>query len=371
LKRVIISVTNDLATDQRVDRVCNTLVKMGFDVLLVGRVLKESLPLKSRQYRTKRMRLLFRKGPFFYAEYNFRLFIFLLFHKAALLVSNDLDTLPANYLASCLLRIPQVHDCHEYFRGVPELNGRASTIRKWKKIEDYIFPRLRSVYAVNASIAEIYRKEYGNEVRVIRNVPVRKLNVPARNKAELGIPADHRIILYQGALNVDRGLEEAIRAMRFVSEKAVLMIIGTGDVARQLKDLATHENVDAKVIFTGAIALEDLHAYTQLADLGLSIEKDVSLNYHYCLPNKFLDYIQAGVPVLVSPLPEMQAIVEKYEIGEMIDDHDPNHLAEKFDSMLYHENMLAFYKENLEKASADLCWENEEQKLMNIFQHYA
>src|ERR1039457_87445 len=126
-KRIIVSVTNDLTTDQRVDRSCNTLVKMGFDVLLVGRLLKQSLELESRNYRTKRMKLWFTRGPLFYAEYNLRLFFFLLVHKTDILFSNDLDTLPANYLISGILNLPLVHDCHEYFRGVPELNGRRFT----------------------------------------------------------------------------------------------------------------------------------------------------------------------------------------------------------------------------------------------------
>ncbi|MCX6243990.1 MAG: glycosyltransferase family 4 protein [Bacteroidetes bacterium] len=371
MKNVIISVTNDLTTDQRVDRVCNTLIKMGFGVLLVGRKLRQSLPLKPRNYRTKRMKLLFTKGPWFYAEYNLRLFFFLIFHKADLLVSNDLDTLLANYLASVLRRIPLVHDCHEYFRGVPELNHRPGTVRIWKRIEDFIFPKLKNVYAVNASIAEIYRKEYGNEVRVIRNVPSRKLPGTIRRNIIPGIPEGARIILYQGSVNVDRGLDEAITAMQFMKTKAILLIIGTGDVIDKLKLLSENTGVRGKVIFTGPILLEELHEYTVTADIGLSIEKDVSLNYHYCLPNKFLDYIQAQVPVLVSPLPEMMAIVEKYGIGETIESHDPKHLASKFDAMLNDHDKLALYHANLAKAASDLCWENEEPELMNIYQRYA
>jgi glycosyltransferase involved in cell wall biosynthesis len=370
LKRVIISVTNDLATDQRVDRVCNTLVKMGFDVLLVGRLRKQSLALKPRQYRIKRMRLLFSRGACFYAEFNIRLFFFLLFHKAGLLVSNDLDTLLANYLASRIRRLPLVHDCHEYFRGVPELNGRTRTIRIWKRIEDHIFPKLHSVYAVNASIAKIYHEEYGNDVHVIRNVPLRKTKIAAKNRVDLGIPADYKIILYQGAVNIDRGLEEAIQAMKFVREKAVLLIIGSGDVLDQLKRLSAKEGVDDKVIFAGPVALEDLHEYTLMAEVGLSIEKDVSLNYHFCLPNKFLDYIQAEVPVLVSPLPEMKAIVEKYGIGEMIESHDPQYLAIKFDAFLNSDKKISYFRNNLQKAAAELCWENEEQEFMNIYRPY-
>jgi glycosyltransferase involved in cell wall biosynthesis len=266
--------------------------------------------------------------------------------------------------------LPLVHDCHEYFRGVPELNGRPGTTWAWKKIEDHIFPKLHSVYAVNASIAEIYHKEYGVEIRVIRNVPVRKTGVSAKHNSELGIPEYSRIILYQGAVNVDRGLEEAIRAMKYIREKAYLVIIGTGDILDQLKSIAKEEGVSDKVIFTGPIPFEDLYEYTLMADIGLSIEKDVSLNYHFCLPNKFLDYIQARVPVLVSPLPEMKAIVEKYGIGEMIDNHDPQYLAYKFDSLLSNGKKSSLFLENLQRAATELCWENEEKELMNIYYPY-
>jgi glycosyltransferase involved in cell wall biosynthesis len=371
LKKIIIAVTNDLVTDQRVDRVSNTLVKMGFDVMLVGRERKKSLPLKLRAYRIKRMRLWFSKGPLFYAEYNFRLFLFILFNRFDLVLTNDLDTLCGGYYGSRIRRIPLFHDCHEYFRGVPELKGRKITTWIWKRIEDHIFPKLKTIYAVNGSVAGLYNKEYGNEISVIRNVPVRRDGIAAKNRDELGIPADHRILLYQGALNIDRGIEEAMLALKYLKTSASFLVIGTGDIDKKLKELAEKEHLNGRVIFTGPIPLEELYAYTLMADIGLSIEKDVSLNYHYCLPNKFLDYIQANVPVLISPLPEMKAIMEKYNIGETIINHDPEHLALKIDRMLTHTDQLAVYRENLKKASSDLCWENEEKELIRLFRPYA
>ena len=117
-------------------------------------------------------------------------------------------------------------------------------------------------------------------------------------------------------------------------------------------------------MFLGQVPFQDLHDKTLLADLGLSIEKDVSINYHYCLPNKFLDYIQANVPVLVSPFPEMKAIVDHYEIGEFIASHDPELLACQIDAMLNNAKKMIGYKQNLLKAAEELCWENEEKTLL-------
>ena len=237
-------------------------------------------------------------------------------------------------------------------------------------IEDSIFPKLRNVYAVNESIAQIYHKEYGNVVRVIRNMPFRRTQENNKTKKELHIPEDHQVILYQGAVNVDRGLDEAIEAMKFLKTNAILLIIGVGDILLNLQDQVLSNSLSERVLFTGQIPLEELSSYTVLADIGLSIEKDVSLNYHFCLPNKFLDYIQCNVPVLISPLIEMKAIVEKYNIGEMITSHDPVYLAGKMDNMLSNKVKLAFYRENLKKAAPELCWENEQQELIRIFQDY-
>ncbi|MEI7980739.1 MAG: glycosyltransferase [Bacteroidota bacterium] len=405
-KRAIVSVTNDMTHDQRVDRSCDTLVKAGYVVILVGRLRAESKPLVPRSYGMHRMQLLFDKGALFYSEYNVRLLFFLLFQKYDLLVSNDTDTLPANFVAYRLsliaypikkwlkeiilpfsglrqihtprpqegdehpvdsIRYPSLlHDCHEYFRGVPELTGRKLVTSVWKWIEDRIFPRLCYIIAVNNSVANLYTQKYNVKIQVIRNVPFRKPLTGNNNRSELNIGPEQKIILYQGALNIDRGLEEAILAMKYLKSDAFLVIAGTGDIFQTLRKFAFDNGLSEKIRFLGQIPFQELHALTQLADLGLSIEKDVSANYYYCLPNKFMDYIQAQVPVLVSPFPEMKTIVDKYVIGEFMESHEPEKLALQIDRILNDQEKLNFYRQNLLKAAADLCWENEEGALSEL-----
>ncbi len=140
MKRIIVSVTNDLTTDQRVAKVCDTLTKMGFSVLLIGRKLKNSENI-NRNYKIVRFRLLFNKGFLFYAEYNLRLFFKLLFLKKDVLLSNDLDTLLPNYLIHKIFKTKLVYDSHELFTEVPELTNRPFVQKFWLTIEKNIFTK--------------------------------------------------------------------------------------------------------------------------------------------------------------------------------------------------------------------------------------
>lgn len=368
MKRVIVSVTNDLSTDQRVDKVCCTLVSMGFNVYLTGRSLPGSLPL-NRNYHTFRMKLLFHKGPFFYAEYNFRLFILLLFSKADLLVSNDLDTLLANFLAHKLKSVPLIYDSHEYYTGTPELVNRPFVRRIWKSIERFIFPRLKDIFTVNESIAELYFQEYGKSLHIVRNVPKKALLDVSYTPADLGFDKSKKLIILQGAgINIQRGAEEAVLAMQFI-ENALLLIVGGGDIIDTLKATVVNHNLTDKVIFIPRIPYNELMKYTAASELGLTLDKDTNINYRFSLPNKLFDYINAGIPVLASPLPEIKKIIDCYKVGLLIESHDPQHIASKIQQMLDNDYKLKLFN-NLKQAAAELNWENEEKTLKLVYSKY-
>lgn len=371
MKRAIVSVTNDLVTDQRVDKTAECLRQLGFQVTLIGRKRKGSLPLNKRSYRTRRMYLLFDKGALFYAEYNIRLFLYILFHKANLLVSNDLDTLLPNYLIHKFKRIPIVYDSHEYFTGVPELVIRPFVQNIWKKIEKWIFPHLKSVITVNDSIACLYQQEYGNNIYVVRNIPPNRDIRKAMTRKELNLPEDSHIVLLQGAgINIQRGAEEAIEAMQFL-DHTILLIIGGGDVMAVLPGIVQRLNLEEKVFFLPKQPFERLFHYTRCADIGITLDKDTNINYRFSLPNKLFDYIHAGLPVLASPLPEIRKIIEHYQIGMTIDSHDPQHIAERMNTMLTDQGLRKTWKENLKRAAAELNWDHEKKILLEIFRNYA
>lgn len=364
-KRAIVCVTNDLYTDQRVHKTCIALVKCDYKVLEYGRLLHDSQPL-DRPYSTHRTKHWFNRGAQFYAEYNIRLFFFLLFSKFDLVFANDLDTLPAAFLASKIKGKKIIYDTHEYFTETPELTRRPSIQKIWKRIESLFFPKLSHIITVNQSIADLYKKEYHKEIAVVRNIPLTFTPVEIKSRKELGLPSDKKIIIIQGTgINIERGAEEACLALKYL-ENVILLIIGSGDVFPVLKKITEENHLENKVIFKQKMASHELRNYTMNADLGLAIDKATNLNYIYSLPNKLFDYIHAGIPVLSSDLTEIKKIIEQYQIGYFIQNHDPEHIAQTIKNIFDDQDTYSHKKSNTGTAKNILCWEEEEKALLNI-----
>ena len=361
-----VSVINDLVTDNRVKKTCEVLVECGYHVVLIGRELKSSLPLPLWPYKAERMRLLFTKGPLFYFFFNLRLFFKLLFSKSDLLYANDLDTLLPNYLLSKWKGIPLIYDSHELFCEVPELQHSPLKKKVWQFLEDRLVPKVEFRITVNQSIARVLGERHGVAFSVVRNIPDTMI-IPHKTRAALGLPEQEKLMILQGAgINVQRGAEELVEAMQWVTN-ARLLIIGGGDVWPVLKELVNQLDLKQKVLLMGKLPRAQLLEYTRVCDLGLTLDKNTNLNYYYSLPNKLFDYLFNGVPVLASRLPEIQSIVEHYEVGDFVDDHHPQHIAAKLNELLNSQD-LKRYKENTGRVIAELNWESEKKVLSDVIQ---
>lgn len=367
-KKIVVSVTNDLSFDQRVDKMCNTLHELGLEVKLIGRLLPESKPLE-RVYKTKRIKLLFTKGALFYAFFNFRLFFVLLFSKVDIYHSNDLDTLLANYLAAKIRGKELVYDSHEYFLGVPEIQGRSAK-KVWFAIERFIFPKLKNIFTVNKSIAALYNEDYGKELKVIRNLPLKQTIEKVKTRQDLGMPLDKKIVILQGAgINIDRGSEELLEAIA-LSKSYVLYVVGTGEVINVLKERALEKDLINKVVFVGRVPYQEMMQYTLNADVGVTLDKDTNINYRYSLPNKIFDYMKAGIPVLASNLKEVANIVTTYNVGFVIGNHEPQTILDGLDNLLSNKDKVSEFSINGLKAIEELNWEKEAEPIRTFYKTF-
>jgi len=372
-KRIIVSVISDLVTDQRVHKVCLTLAGAGYVVSLTGARRKKSMPLQPRIYHARRINMLFQKKALFYAEFNIRLFFRLLFSRGDVFLGNDLDVMPAVWLAARIRRKPIVYDTHEYFLGMPELQGRTRVIRVWTRIERLIFPRLRYIYTICDSFCELYRKDYGKALRTVRNVPYREfagMDAPLPADIANRLPKGKHFLLFQGAgINPERGVEELVMAMEYLNpDRFHLVIIGGGDIFHVIEKMVADLALSDRITILPKVPFEVLRSITREADLGLSLDKPTNINHIYGLPNKIFDYLHSGVPVLVSRLVELEKIVDSYRVGAFIDSHEPRHIAGRIEEVFRDEERLKVWGRNSGRVRDELNWEREGQVVLEIFE---
>lgn len=358
-KKIIISAFSNLYTDQRIEKVCRTLHEAGYEIELIGNDWKGAEEMQ-RPYPFSRIHLASKSLKTAYFEFNWKLYHELK-RKAdqnTILHANDVDALYSNYLIAKKLNIPLVFDSHEIFSEMPAVQGKMSQ-KLWRYVEKTVIPKLEWMMTASGSYAKWFQKKYGVNPVVVQNAP-RKMEFDAY------IPENNpKILLYQGAINPFRGIDKVIMAMHHL-DGVILKIAGDGPRKEEYEDLVSREKLQQKVQFLGKLKPEDLRKITITVDCGMSIEENGGESYLYSLPNKVLDCIQARVPLILSNLPEMQNIKSQFDVGEMIKDHQPESIAEAVRKVLAKGRLG--YQPELEKASQALCWENEEIKLLQVFQ---
>lgn len=358
MKKIIFTVTNDLAYDQRMIRICTSLTTAGFEITLVGIQKNSSLSLPLRPYKQVRLPVWFKKGLIFYIESNCRIFFFLLFTRADLLCCIDLDTMMPVWLASIIKNKKRVYDAHEYFSQQKEIVTRPRIYKIWHWIEKHFVPRFLNGYTVGSAIANKFKQIYKVDYEVIRNVPLLKPSIPFTGKR-------NKNILYQGAVNEGRGLEYLIPAMKLVN--ATLLIYGDGNFIDQTKSIIASNNLQHKVFLKGKVLPEELELITSQNYIGLNLVENIGLNQYYSLANKFFDYIHHLVPQVTMDFPEYKTINEQFEIGLLLPNLKQITIANGINKLLNDDLLYERLKSNCVKARNILNWQKEEETLVQFY----
>lgn len=357
MKKIYFTVTNDLSYDQRMHRICSSLANAGYDVTLVGRELKTSLPLHQRNFSQKRIRCFFKKGFEFYAEYNLKLFVFLLFKKMNAVCAIDLDTILPCLFISKLKGIQRIYDAHEYFTEMKEVRTRPLVQKFWLRIEKFAVPKFKLGYTVSEGLALEFRKNYGSDYKVIRNFPM-LIDLPFTEKKE-------KLLLYQGAVNEARGFEYLIPAMRLINY--TLVICGDGNFMNELKRLIKENGVEEKIELWGMLMPQELKQIAVKATLGIGLAEKEGINQFYALPNKFFEYIHAGVPQIAMAYPEYEKINAQYKVAVLLNDLSTETISAAINRTMSNTALLNEMHLNAMKARAIFCWQNEEKTLIEFY----
>jgi glycosyltransferase involved in cell wall biosynthesis len=355
--KLYFTVTTDLSYDQRMIRICTSLSNAGYEVVLVGRKVKKSIPLTQKTYHQKRINCLFEKGKLFYAEYNIRLFFYLLFKKMDGIVAIDLDTILPSYFISNIKKIKRVYDAHELFCEMKEVASRPAIYKIWKKIERFTVPEFRYGYTVNKPIADEFKNMYGVDYAIIRNV--------ASFYELKEVDKKEKFILYQGAVNEGRSFETLIPAMKNVNYK--LVICGDGNFMEQTKQLVKENKVEDRIVFKGRVSPDELRLITQQAYMGITLFENTGLSNYYSLANRFFDYLQAGVPQLCVDYPVYKEINDRFEVAVMVHNLSPENLSTQLNNLLENEVVYRRLQQNCLKAREIFNWQEEEKKLLEFY----
>jgi glycosyltransferase involved in cell wall biosynthesis len=339
-------------------RICRSLANSGYDVLLVGRKLRGSAWLTEQPYRQKRLSCIFNKGMLFYAEYNIRLFFFLLFSRVDILSAVDLDTIMPSFFAAKIRSKKMVFDAHEYFPEVPEVHDRPFVKSVWKWIERSFIPPVRSRYTVSQSIANVYDKKFQASFELVRNLPLLDESMGAVKKE---VP----YLLYQGALNEGRALEELLEAAPSIP--CDIRLAGGGDLEEKLKAIVKQKGLQNKVQFLGYVEPQYLKQITAEATIGYNLLRHVGISYYYSLSNKFFDYMHAGIPSLNPAFPEYLKVLEHYQTG-ICCEPIPALIAEKVKLLLEDKSLYEKLSRECILARRTYCWQQEEKKLLKIYE---
>lgn len=356
MTKILFTITNDITYDQRMDRICSSLISNGFEVTLVGRKHNQSLPLK-KPYNTVRLNCWAKKGKFFYIEFNIRLFFYLLFKKYDILCANDLDTVLPDYWVSKIRNKKIVFDAHEYFTEMEEVVRRPKIQALWKKIEHITVPNIKKAYTVNHSLAEIFSKKFNAKYSIIQNAPLLL-------KHKSGESHEKKYLIYSGAVNEGRGLEEIIHAMCEI--EIPLIICGEGNKFSELKNLVKELNLEHKIEFKGFIEPHKLKPLIDNAYIGFNLLTNNGKSYYYSLANKFFDYMHAEIPQITVNFPEYKHINEQFKIAELID-LEPKYIVESVNKILNSPTLYKQLVENCKKAKQNYNWQKEEIKLVEFY----
>lgn len=358
-KKILVSAFSSLYTDQRIEKVCKTLFDNGYPIELIGNDWEGNEKME-RPYPFSRIGLSSKSLKTAYFEFNWKLYHELKkkADKDTILHANDIDALLPNYLIAKKLNIPLVFDSHEIFTEMPSVQKRFSQ-KFWRVLERKLVPHVKFMMTESESYAEWFHEKYNVNPVVVRNIPRKILSAPE-------IPENHpKIILYQGAINQSRGIEKMIAAMHHIKD-AVLKIAGDGPKKKAYEELVIQEKLQDKVFFLGKLKPENLREVTKTADMGFSLEENNGVSYYYSLPNKVCDYIQSRVPLVMINFPEMQRIRNQFNVGEIVSDHKPETIEKAVNLVL--ERGRLYYQSELNKAADVFCWENEETKILQLFE---
>ena len=291
------------------------------------------------------------------------------FYSPDIMHVHDLPQLRLGSVAAKIFSVPLVYDAHELYTEI----GTLSKFNRFKlrRIENRYIKSCSAVTTVNPYIAAEMANRYEIEMpRVILNTlsferPPQPENIL---RLFLDLPIRNEIVLYQGWMSPERGLDLLITAFSRVKDSAHLVFMGYGDCQESLKNQCKVLGIENRVHFVPPVPQDELLAWTMCADVGVIPYPAIDLNHKFCSPNKLFEFIHAQVPIVANDLPFLRDVIVGEGIGVVAPIQDCQAFASAIESCLERALSLdEIYPAALVSARIKFSWSSQENILRSIF----
>lgn len=285
--------------------------------------------------------------------------------KPSLVLCHDYFTADIGWQVARSFRARMVIDCHEY---APGQYMQDPLWVRWHRprviaLQQYFLSRADAVTTVCEGIAGLLNAEnkLKRPVRVVRSVPffVEQPFRPAGNPLT---------VMYHGEIYASRGLHFAVRSLPLWRPEFRLVLRGYSDPSyvEELQHLANELGVADRFSIEPPVAFHEIVPAANRADIGYFVHQDISPQRRFALPNKFFEYIMAGLALCISDLPEMARLVRQYDLGALVTGCDEKAIADAINSF-DRENIDAYKKRSIE-AARQLNWEAESRHMLSLYE---
>ncbi|MBI5972998.1 glycosyltransferase [Staphylococcus caledonicus] len=282
-------------------------------------------------------------------------------YKPDVIHANDFDVLLMVYLSG-YKKANIIFDAHEIYAKNAFINQNIIISKAVELMEKHIINKKVNSFVTVSHAAKSYYldKGYKKTPYVITNAPILDKSLELKKHDTINE------IVYQGQIVANRGYEEFVKASVLPREKNVNYVVrGFGPLENDLKELIN--SINANVRIDEPVEVSELVRKLSKSDIGVVLTKPVSINFEYTVSNKIFECIQAGLPVILSPVKEHYFLNDKYNFGIVIDEVTPEKIANAVDELVNNESLYDTLRENAIEASKTLNWQNESQKLIELY----
>jgi glycosyltransferase involved in cell wall biosynthesis len=178
------------------------------------------------------------------------------------------------------------------------------------------------------------------------------------------------ILFYGGAINIHRGLQTVLKAIKINSDKNIdlnLWIVGEGSYRKSLEELASNLKIESHVRFFGHRPFSEM--------LEIMAESHVAIIPHIrtdnndaSSPNKLYQYMYLDKPIISSDCTSLKRIINETKTGFIYRNDSPGDLALLTEKLHKNRYLLNEIEGNGRKAVTEKYnWNIDKQRLINLY----